>query len=254
MSTITTVVLAEVTNDFHFKGDGCKMINEWLEVLSELISQTVWLAPIIAILAGILTSFTPCSLSSVPLVVGYVGGTKNTDTKRAFKLSITFALGMAVTFTILGTLASMLGRLMQNTGAWWYIVLGILMVLMALQTWEIYNFIPSTYLASKNIRKGYIGAFAAGILGGIFSSPCATPVLIVLLAIVASEGRILWGVLLLLLYSIGHSILVIIAGTSIGFVKKLTSSNKYGAVSKYLKVGMGCVIMLIALYMFYLGF
>lgn len=140
-------------------------------------------------------------------------GRKNTDTKRAFKLSITFAIGMAFTFTILGTLASILGKLMQGVGSWWYIVLGILMVLMALQTWEIYDFIPSTYLTSKNTKKGYIGAFADGILGGIFSSPCATPVLIALLAIVASEGSILWGTFLLLLYSLGYSILVIIAGT-----------------------------------------
>jgi len=47
-----------------------------------------------------------------------------------------------------------------------------------------------------------------------------------LLAIVASEGSVLWGVFLLLLYSLGHSILVIIAVTSIGFVQKLTSNDK----------------------------
>lgn len=230
------------------------MINEWLVAFSKLILQTMWFAPIIALIAGFLTSFTPCSLSSVPLIVGYVGGTKNTDTKRAFKLSVTFALGMAVAFTILATVASILGRLMQGAGSWWFIVLGILMILMALQTWEIYDFIPSTYLTGKNTKKGYMGAFIAGILGGIFSSPCATPVLVVLLAIVASEGSVIWGVFLLLLYSLGHSVLVIIAGTSIGFVQKLTSNDKYGTASKYLKIVMGCIILLIALYMFYLGF
>ncbi|HCX61362.1 MAG TPA: hypothetical protein DHU59_02880 [Clostridiales bacterium] len=128
------------------------------------------------------------------------------------------------------------------------------MVLMALQTWEIYDFIPATYLIGKNTKKGYMGAFIPGILGGIFSSPCATPVLVVLLAIVASEGSVIWGVFLLLLYSLGHSILVIIAGTSMGFVQRLTSNDKYGAVSKYLKIVMGGIILLIALYMFYLGF
>ncbi|OLN32920.1 cytochrome c biogenesis protein CcdA [Desulfosporosinus metallidurans] len=86
---------------------------------------------------------------------------------------------------------------------------------MALQTWEIYNFIPSTYLIAKNARRGYIGAFIAGILGGVFSSPCATPVLITLLVVVAERGSLLWGILLLLLYSIGHSALVLVAGTSL---------------------------------------
>ena len=230
------------------------MINEWLDTLSKLISDSFWLAPFIALLAGILTSVTPCALTSVPLVIGYVGGTGNKDTKRAFKLSIVFSMGMAVTFTILGTIASMLGKLMGTSSSWWYIVLGVLMILMALQMWEIYNFIPSTSLTSKKPRKGYIGAFVAGVLGGIFSSPCATPVLIVLLSIVAKEGNILRGLLLLLLYSIGHSVLVIVAGTSIAFVTKLTSSNRYGTFSKILKYLMGTAIMLIGFYMFYLGF
>ena len=88
------------------------MINQWLETLSTLIAESFWLAPLLALLAGVLTSVTPCALSSVPLVIGYVGGTGNNDPKKAFKLSLTFVLGMAVTFTVLGTIASLLGKLM----------------------------------------------------------------------------------------------------------------------------------------------
>lgn len=230
------------------------MINTWLESLSTLITQNMWIAPLLALLAGVLTSVTPCALSSVPLVIGYVGGTSGKDTKKAFRLSATFAAGMAITFTAMGTIASLAGKLMGTSSKWWYIALGVLMLLMALQTWEVYNFIPSTFLTSKSTKKGYVGALVAGILGGIFSSPCATPVLVVLLGIVARSGNVLWGVLLLLLYSLGHSVLVLVAGTSIGFVRKITASQKYGAFSKVLKIGMGLAIMLIALYMFYLGF
>ena len=230
------------------------IINQWLEALSAAISANIWLAPLLALLAGIITSFTPCALTSVPLVIGYVGGTGQRDTKKAFRLSVVFSAGMAATFTILGTAASLLGKLMQGTGSWWYILLGILMLLMALQTWEIFNFIPSSYAISKNTKRGFVGAFFAGVLGGFFSSPCATPVLVVLLAIVAKGGNILWGILLLLLYSLGHSFLVMIAGTSVGFVHKLSSSEKYGGVSKILRIVMGILIMLIAFYMFYLGF
>ena len=229
-------------------------INQWLESISGTISANIWIAPLLALLAGILTSVTPCSLTSVPLVIGYVGGTGQRDTKRAFWLSVVFSAGMAVTFTILGTTASILGRLMQGTGSWWYILLGILMILMALQTWEVYNFIPSSYAISKSTKRGFLGAFVAGVLGGLFSSPCATPVLVVLLAMVAKEGSFLWGILLLLLYSIGHSFLVMIAGTSVGFVHKLSSNEKYGGTSKLLRILMGSVIILIAFYMFYLGF
>ena len=230
------------------------MIAKWLESLSYFISHNFWLAPIVSLLAGILTSFTPCALSSVPLVIGYVGGIGNKDTKKAFKLSLVFSLGMASTFTILGAIASIFGKLMGISSSWWYIALGILMVLMALQTWEVYNFIPPIYLASKKPKKGYIGALIAGVLGGIFSSPCATPVLVVLLALVARGGNIPWGILLLLLYSIGHSVLVLAAGTSVAFVTKITSSNRYTTFNKFLKYTLGSAILFIGFYMFYLGF
>lgn len=225
-----------------------------LEGLSKIITESGWLAPILAFIAGVLTSFTPCSLSSIPLVIGYVGGTGRRDTKRAFWLSVTFAGGAAVTFTVLGVIASFAGRLMGTSASWWYLLLGTLMILMALQTWGIFEIIPSSYLISMNTKKGFVGAFIAGILGGIFSSPCSTPVLIALLAIVAGKGSVFWGILLLLLYSIGHGILAIVAGTSIGFVQKLSSSEKYGKASTVLKIVMGTLILLIGFYMFYLRF
>lgn len=230
------------------------MMNEWLTALSQLIAQSGWFTPFIALFAGVLTSFTPCSLASVPLVISYVGGTGKHDTKKAFKLSLMFSFGLAVTFTLLGILASLLGKLMQISGSWWYLALGVLMVLMTLQIWELYNFIPSMYLTGKNTKKGYIGAFVAGILGGLFSSPCATPVLVVLLALVAKSSNLAWGILLLLLYSLGYSFLVLIAGTSFGFVNNLIRSKKYKKVSQVLKIIMGLVILLIGFYMFYLGF
>ena len=111
---------------------------------------------------------------------------------------------------------------------------------MALQTWEIFNFIPSVNLISKNKRRGFFGAFLAGILGGIFSSPCSTPVLIALLAIVAGEGNLLWGILLMLLYSVGHSALVMVAGTSIGFVQKINASGNYKTVASVSKIIILC--------------
>ncbi|ONI38836.1 cytochrome C biogenesis protein [Candidatus Epulonipiscium fishelsonii] len=230
------------------------MIYTWLEALSTLIIDNTWVAPLLALLAGVLTSFTPCALSSVPLIVGYVGGTGERTTKRAFNLSLTFAIGSGVTFTSLGVIATMAGNLIGTQATWWYLILGILMMLMALQTWELYEIIPSSYLISKNTKKGYVGAFIGGILGGVFSSPCSTPVLIALLAVVAGKGNLAWGILLLLLYSIGHGILAVICGTSIGFVQKLSQNEKYGKLSNILKVIMGLAMTLIGFYMFYLAF
>jgi cytochrome c biogenesis protein CcdA len=71
---------------------------------------------------------------------------------------------------------------------------------------------------------------------------------------VAEKGNLVWGIMLLLLYSVGHSVLIMIAGTSVGFVRKLSASEKYGRFNKIFKIVMGSIILLLAFYMFYLGF
>ncbi len=230
------------------------MINDWLSQIAETIGSNLWLAPILALIAGVLTSFTPCSLSSIPLIIGYVGGTGEKNTRKAFGYSAVFSLGTAITFVILGVIATSAGKLMGTSSKIWYIILGVLMVLMSLQTFGIINIIPSANLITKSKKKGFIGAFIAGILGGVFSSPCSTPVLIALLAIVADKANIIWGILLMLLYSIGHSTLVMVAGTSVGFVQKVSSNPKYNKVSTVIKIVMGIVILAIGLYMFWLAF
>ena len=67
-------------------------MNEILESLSVMIKESFWIAPFIALFAGLLTSVTPCSLSTIPLVIGVVGGTGKRGTKRAFRLSLVFAI------------------------------------------------------------------------------------------------------------------------------------------------------------------
>ena len=229
-------------------------MTEILQSISLLIENNVWLAPFLAFAAGALTSLTPCSVSSVPLVIGYVGGAAGSDTSKAFRLSLVFVFGSALTFTALGTAASTAGMFFMGAASWWYLILGSLMILMALQTWGIFEIIPSSYLMSKNRRKGYLGAFIAGILGGIFSSPCSTPVLIALLAIVAGKGSIIWGASLLILYSVGHGLLALAAGTSFSFAQKLSENIEESRAGSMIKLALGAIILLAGLYMLYLGF
>ena len=230
-------------------------IDASLQHLSGIMETNSWLAPVLALVAGIFTSVTPCSLSSVPLIIAYVGGSSRENPATAFLYSFVFAVGMALTFTALGTLASLLGELFNfGTASWWYLILGALMIAMALQTWGIITLIPTSYAQSKNNRRGYAGAFLTGILGGLFSSPCATPVLIALLAIVAHSANPLWGIFLLWLYSVGHSVLVIAAGTFIGLTGKLTKSSRYGVFAQSVNILLGAGILLVGLYLLYLGF
>ena len=223
-----------------------------LDSLSEAISNGGAFAPILALVAGVITSITPCALSQLPLVLGYVG--KEASPGKAFRLSLVYAAGSAVTFTAFGMAAALLGRLIGNAGRWWYILLGILMILMALQMWGVINIIPSTYLSAINKRRGYIGALIAGILGGIFSSPCSTPVLVALLSIAAADKGALRGGFLLLLYAIGCTALAVVLGSSPAAIRKLGTKPAFRAVSKALNIILALAVLLIGLYLLYLGF
>lgn len=228
------------------------MLDNLLATLSESVQNAGWLSPLIALAAGVITSITPCALSQIPLVLGYVG--KEASPGKAFRLSLVYAAGTAVTFTAFGIAAAMLGTLIGNAGRWWYLILGILMILMALQMWEIISIIPSTYLAAANRKRGYIGALLAGILGGIFSSPCSTPVLVALLSIAASEGEVVKGGFLLLLYSIGCTALAVVLGSSPSLIRKLGMRKSFRTVSKALNIALGAIVLAIGLYLLYLAF
>ena len=229
------------------------MINLWLEQLSMTIGQSGWIAPFLAFLAGILTSVSPCSLSVLPLIIGYVGGS---DVKglRAFGISLTFAFGTAITLTVLGTLAALAGSALSGIGSWWYLAAGVLMVLMALQIWEVYTFIQPTAFFSKSKARGYTGALLAGLLGGLFASSCATPVLMALLTVVISQDNLLWGVVLLFCYALGNGLLIVIMGTSLGAVQQLKQSKNYAAFTRISRIVMGFVVLLLGLWFFYMGF
>jgi cytochrome c-type biogenesis protein len=217
-----------------------------------LISNNMWLALAMAFTAGVVSSFSPCVLSSLPLLIGYVQGTGEQDKKDAFKYSLIFSLGVIITFTVLGVISAVLGRLMSGAGRWWYLFLSFIMFLSGLQLLGILNLSNNTCRIPV-IGRGKVGAFFLGIIGGILSSPCSTPILAAILSYVASEGSIILGALMLLLYSIGHCTLIVISGTSIGLIKSLGNSTKTAFTGTILKYISGGIILLVGLYLFSLG-
>ncbi len=225
------------------------MIESLLQNFSLIIGEHSVLSLIIALISGALTSLLPCSLSSLPLIILYVSG-GSADRKSAFRYSLIYALGSSITFIILGVVITAIGGMLSQAGSWYYIVLGVIMALLSLQCFGVINIIPSTNLITKNKRKGYIGAFLTGILSALFSSPCSTPVLIALLLSISIGADMLFSIILLLSYSIGYSLLSIAIATALGAVKEL----KKGMLPKIANIILGILILILALYMFYLGF
>lgn len=219
--------------------------------ITQMIQGNLWIGPLFALIAGIFTSLTPCALSNIPLITGYVtvDGAEIHDNKKAFLLSLTFAVGAAVTFICLGFLASAIGHVIGHSEVL-HTILGILMLLMALQMWGVIHLIPHMHNIGGNGKQGFIGAFFVGMIGGIFSSHCAAPVILMLLAIAAESGNYLLGALLLFCYSVGHGIIIVAAGTSVGFANRL-DGNAADKTGKVFKGVLGTLMLLIGIYMLF---
>lgn len=211
--------------------------------------------PIIAFgavfLAGIISSASPCVLATIPLVVGYVGGYADGDRRKAFLYSVAFILGLSLTFTAFGAAAGMLGTMFGMIGGWWYATLGVVAVAMGLQMLGLYQLRLPFHVEVKPKRKGIFGAFLLGLFFGIVSSPCATPVLVVILTLVASKGEVAYGTSLLFVYAVGHCMLMLLAGTFTGFVEAFVKAKGVRNFSEWSKRIGGVIISCVGLYLLY---
>jgi cytochrome c biogenesis protein CcdA len=210
------------------------------------IEQIVAAYPLLAFgavfLAGVLSSASPCVLATIPLVVGFVGGYSDGDRWKAFRYSLTFIMGLSLTFTAFGAAAGLLGTMFGTLGGWWYVAAGAVAMVMGLQMVGLYEIRLPIRRDYKPKRGGLIGSFLLGLFFGVVSSPCATPVLVVILTFVATKGQVLYGIALLFTYAIGHCLLMLAAGTFTGFIEAFVKAKGVVNFSAWAKRISGAII------------
>ncbi|MFC1552391.1 cytochrome c biogenesis protein CcdA [Candidatus Latescibacterota bacterium] len=199
--------------------------------------------------AGILTSFTPCVYPVIPIIVGYIGASQVRSRAKAFWLSVSYVLGMAVTFSILGIIASLTGMIFGRiqSSPWTHIFVGNVILFMALWFLDIIS-IPLPSFAAPRIKgKGFIPAFLLGMASGIIAAPCTAAVLVIILSYVGSRQNIFFGATILFTYAAGLGTVLIIAGTFTGFISTLMKSE---SLSVKVKKVFGIALILLSQYFF----
>jgi cytochrome c-type biogenesis protein len=224
-----------------------------LSNVADVINNSPGLAYLFVFLGGLLSASSPCVLAIIPLVIGFVGGYSEGNKKKAIVYALVFALGLSITFTILGAIASLMGRLFGDVGKFWYYLAAGVAIIMGLYLVGVLKFKFPQPVTLKTKHKGIFGAFLLGLLFGAVSSPCATPVLAVILAFVATKGRIAYGTSLLFVYAIGHCALIVIAGIFTGFVESYAKSKGVSNFSSLTKKISGILICLAGLYILYIN-
>jgi cytochrome c biogenesis protein CcdA len=208
--------------------------------LAEIIETNVWLAPLAALLGGLLTAANPCVLAAAPLMVAYVAGQENKSVGRSFLLSLTFAIGLTFMFALIWFgVWSASTLLPQDT---WKYVAAAVCFLMGLHLLGALHFTLPVPAGVKPKQKGVIGALLLGLLFGLISLPCAGPVLGALIVVTPLYGM-MFGIVLLVAYSLGHCGLILVGGTSMGMVQKLADSKGWNLGANVLRRVAGVLII-----------
>jgi len=225
----------------------------WSETLGQVMQTRPVLAYGASYLGGVIATASPCIMCSIPLIIGFVGGYAQGSKKQAFLYSLTFVVGLAVVMSILGAMAALMGTMFGQVGTYWYFLVAVILMVMGLQLSGMINlklggasqkFLPQ--------RTGLIGALILGGLFGLVLSPCASPVLAVILTLAAVKGEVAYGSTLLFAYALGQGTLIILAGTFTGVIESILQSKgaKFGTI---MQQAAGFLIFFVGAYIFFQG-
>jgi cytochrome c-type biogenesis protein len=229
-------------------------VDSILATIGTLVEQQAWLAFPVCFLGGLVSSASPCVLAMIPLVIGFVGGYAEGSQRKAVQYSLFFVLGLTITFTTLGLAAGLLGMLFGDIGSIWKYLLPALAILLGLQLLGVIKFSPQVSERFMPKKKALLGAFLMGLMFGIVASPCATPVLAVILTFAAVQQEVAYSCGLLLAYAMGHWVLVLGVGISAGFAQKVIASKGMASLSEYSKKAAGVLLMGAGVYLIYFLF
>ncbi len=222
-------------------------------LFSKVAKDNIPLAILVAILFGFLSSLTPCVYPVIPITIAYIGSRASGKGKLSgFVLSLFFVLGLALVYSTLGVISSLLGvsfgSLTQKPAVGLFVA--FVFLLLGLSMMGLFEIsMPSKWTgkieAEKKKGKGFLGAFFIGALSGLVASPCIGPLLLAILVIVASIGSAFLGFVYLFAFALGMGILFILIGTFSGL---LSSLPKSGGWMDFVKIIFGAMIIAAAFY------
>lgn len=228
---------------------------DWTEQAAEALARaaegSAAFAPLAAFLGGALTALNPCVLAMIPLMIGFAAGiTGRTAEGRAWPRTLAFSLVFVAGFALeLALLFAVLGPAVQWLSAgWWEYVLVAICAALGLHLLGVLR-LPSLPLPAKATRTaGVLGALVLGFLFGLVSLPCTGPVLLLLIGLVPEVGAARAGALLFL-YGLGHCLLIIAVGTSVGLAGTLIGSTRVQSVARRVRQAAGVIILATAAWM-----
>ncbi len=231
------------------------MIGSLFNSLSQALNASPAIALMAALVWGILSILlSPCHLSSIPLIVGFINGQGKVTTRRAFQLSLLFAVGILITIGLIGVITGLLGRMLGDVGRFGNYFVAAIFFLVGLYLLDVISLNFFTAPDPTKVKKrGLRAAFILGLIFGIALGPCTFAYMAPILAIVLSTAgtRLLFGILLLVFYGVGHCSVIVLAGTFTEILQKYLNWSADSKGALWLKRICGVLVILGGIYLIF---
>lgn len=222
------------------------------ETILALLESNSLLAFIGAFGAGSITAVAPCSLVSVPLLVGSsVALNKDLTGKKkvlyTYAFAGLFALGVMLSFSVLGLMVAKFGAFFSIAPLWAYLLASLFSVLIGLYAWGVFGEVNKSSIMMHLVKYRLFGGFLIGIIFGLVSTPCASAPLVAIITVAANSGYV-YAYGLILVFALGHSLLLLFAGISVGFAQSVVSNKALSKASSYLNKGFAILLIIFGIY------
>ena len=207
---------------------------------------------VISFLGGVLASISPCSLAMLPIVIGYIGGYSKDDNKNVLLQLISFVLGSAIVFSIIGVICALTGHVfISYAGDYFIIILASILLALGLNLIGMLDLNFPTLINKIPQNKTNSKLLYPLLLGGIFAiagTPCSTPILAGIMSFASITNSILLSVIMLFAFALGQGMILIIAGMFTNIVKKF---GNVVSISEILIKISGGLLIFAAFYIYY---
>lgn len=220
---------------------------EWLNQFEAIAQNQPLLAVLVAFVGGVAAGFTPCAYPMLPIIVAFTGSKARGSRLRGFSLSLCYVFGMALVYAALGAFAALSGKMFGalTTSPYVYLFVGNVCLVFGLVMLEAIPLPPLAFLSRLRVKElpghDLVTSVLMGGISALVISSCTTPILGVLLAMVATHQKVFWGMAMLFAFAYGMGTLVIVMGTFSGLLGSLPRS---GIWMRYVQKGFAAVMIL----------
>jgi cytochrome c-type biogenesis protein len=226
--------------------------------LTEALYGSLSLAILASFAWGVLSILlSPCHLSSIPLIIGFLTAQGEKKTSRGMLLALVFALGIFLTIAVIGIITATMGRIMGDIGPYGKYVIAIVFVIVGLYLMDIIR-LPDTgvNLRPFSFKSVFLSAFSLGLIFGIALGPCTFAFMAPVLGVVfqMSSTDVVEASALLLSFGLGHCGVIVAAGGLASRVQTyLDWTNRSNAVLWTKRIA-GFLVILGGIYTLYSSF